>query len=351
MHTMKLASRQPPRISSLSRLGCVALAIAASGISVLMAATMGSTMGGSSAEQALWAMFGVMPVLGAHWLPAMARSAGPWLRAMAWAMWMVCMAYATYSHASYFLLAQQEAGTRRSGRPTRLDEQTVPSRPLSAILTDEAKVRGELTKATSVTCQDCRWVRGRISEINLKIKALQAEAEEARRDQAVRDHADRLRDQRRADPVTSKLAAWLGTTQGLVALAPALVFAVILDGLASLCWMLATQRRDPPGKEEAQVAVTPVTPITPVMTAMAVTPPGAVSSPPAIAPSAASKVRTLSAKSPPARDFDDLVTSAKEAVMTGQIKSTVTGIREHLRCQQVLARAVRKALSEPTANA
>lgn len=338
MNTTRLAQFQLMNIGALDRFGCLTLAFAASGISMMMAASMGLTVGADPYEKSLWAMFGVLPVLGAHWLPSLSRGAGRGVRAMAWAVWAVCMAYAIYSHASYFLLAQQEAGLRRAEQPVHLGTPAAPTRALSAILTEEAKLRGELTRVTSATCQDCRWIRGRISEFNARISALQAEAEEAKRDQALREHADRLRDQRRADPVTSKLAAWLGITQGLVALAPALVFALILDGLASLCWLLATQRRDPPGNEDPQATVTTVAPVM-------------AASPPPTAPSASSKVRALSAASPPARDFDDLVTSAKEAIMTGQIKTTVTGIREHLRCGQVLARAVRKALSEPTANA
>lgn len=312
MNTTTLDPRQPRELSALCTFGCMALAVVASGISILMAAFMGFTMGGRASEKAVWAVCGIVPVLGAHWLPSLSRGAGAGVRAMTWVMWAICLVYATYSHASFFLLAQQEAGMHRAERPMYMGEPSAPTRPLSAILTETVKVRGELTRTASVACPDCRWVRNRIAELSAKVEALEAEAREARRSLAFRDQADRLRNERRVDPVTSKLAAWLGIAQGSVALAPALLVAVILDGLASLCWLLATQRRDRLRGEQSQVAATRVTPVTP-----------------------ASQVRDLS----------DLVTEAKAAHLAGMIrKLTVAEVRTFLGCSQERASAVCKAL-------
>jgi hypothetical protein len=334
--------------SWLPRAGAFALAATSTLVSVCIAAVAGSRNGDSTTDGVLWGILSVITVLGGHWLPTISRGMTGWLRVHAIVMWVLCTAFATYGHATYFLLSKQVAGDRRANAVSLDALATQTPRPISAILAEEGALRSQLTRTHSSSCTGCSRTHARIAELNTRIAALQAEADEVRSVHDSLRRVDQLRDQQRVDPVTSRLAAWLGIEPSGIDLASALVFAVILDGLASLCWLLATQRRDPPGKEEPQVTVTPVTPVT---AAMAVTPPGVVSSWPAISLATPSKVRALSAKPPPARDFDDLVTSAKEAIMTGQIKTTVTGIREHLRCGQVLARAVRKALSEPAANA
>jgi hypothetical protein len=331
MDKKRLGRWHPKGPGTLPRFGCLFLALAASMISVLMAALMGLTMGGNFYEKTLWSTFGVTSVLAAHWLLSISRGSRLGLRVMAWAIWAVCMAYATYSHATYFLLTQQEAGMRRAEAPLHLRESDARTRTLSSILAQEARIRAELTKAASSACQDCRWTRGRIADLIGRIKALEAEAEEARRDQALRDRADQLRDQRRVDPVTAKLAAWLGFTQAGLALAPALVGAMILDSLATLCWLLVTQGRDSPGEGESQASVTEDD------TGATVT------------PTVSEKLGTTSpTPTPPSkevRDLEDLVREAKAACAAGKIaKMTVNQVRSYLGCSQEKASTVCRAL-------
>jgi hypothetical protein len=207
------------------------------------------------------------------------------------------------------------------------------------ILTDAAKVRGELRKMASVRCSDCRWVRSRVADLNAKIGALEAEAEEARRSWAFRDQADRLRDQRRADPVTARVAAWLGTSQVEMALLPALAAAVIVDGLASLCWLLVTQRHESRQPEESPTALVPPPPVTPV------TP---------VAESVSWVEDTLDHQQCPSpgdpgsrgRNLDQLTRTVLQGLKAGALeKVTVVQIREYLRCSQETAAAIRREIA------
>lgn len=392
------------------KIGCAALAMAASTVSLLLAAMAGWNNGGSSTEQALLAASGVLPVVGAHLLPALVRGASRWTRCLVWLVWVFCMVLAMYGHATYFLLAQHRAGMQRANHVATTGEHYALVRPLSAILLDEARVRGQLAKIGSLTCQDCPSVRRRTAELTAKITALGAEAEESRRDQDRRDRADQLRDQLRADPVGSKLALWLGSTHELAALLPAFAFAAILDGLASLaslCWLLVTERRYSQVAKQAPITVstvpavtlpvtapvtsvtppvtpfspdtpdTPVTPVTPAIPVtqvmpVRVTPPltaqGTARVPLLVAPAVTSEVApvtrsTTTTTSPeagtsptgavPARvtalakfpDIEQLVARVKEDYLSeSNKKPTVREIRKFLRCSQGKALDVQRAL-------
>jgi hypothetical protein len=53
------------------------------------------------------AAFGLLAVFAAHLLLALCRLASIGVRLVAIVLWLLCMAYVAYSHASFFLLLQQ----------------------------------------------------------------------------------------------------------------------------------------------------------------------------------------------------------------------------------------------------
>ncbi len=351
METNTTATDGPSRPVSSVAICCVSLAAGATAISIAMAALAAADIGGTGPEKALWAAVGIIAVLGAHLLPAASRGAPPRLRAMAWIIWASSMAYVAISHTGYFMSAQREAGDRRAEQIIAPEENTSPRRAESTILQEEAKARSELTKLAASNCQECIWVRTRVTVIETKIRALQSEAEEARDAQAVRNLTARAREERRADPVTLALVTLLGADKKLVALAPAVMFAVILDGLASLCWLLAIQGRDPP-RSSGAVTVTTVTPscAAPVVTTVMPETHG-VAAPPVPSMTLVSgegqSAKGVSGPMRTAPSFPALVASARNAVAAGSIKPTVRGVQVHLACAQKTASAVCKALRTP----
>lgn len=323
------------RHSRVTVIACAGLGLAATLISVLMAVKMAAATGGDRAEQVVWGAFGVVVILAAHWLPALSRHAGPGARCAAWALWAASMAYATYSHSSYFVLTQQAAGLRRADAVIGSQEERAPSRrrALSEILGEQTAIYAEDAKLGAQRCQDCRWLRDRRAVLRAKLSTLHAEAEESKRDQTAREQVERLRQERRGDPVTSALSSWLGRPAWLE-LIPALLFSAILDGLAGLCWLLALQRREAPLIDDGP-QVTPVT-------ALRVDASGSFAQP----VTASTAVPTSS--TPPvtgqASDFDALVSRARDAVTRGHLRPTVRAIREFLGCSQASASKVHRAV-------
>lgn len=327
--------------SHVSRAACVALAAAATAISALMAAKTAATVGGDPADGAVLAAFGVMVILAAHWLPALSKNAPFGARCAAWALWLVCMAYATYSHATYFLRVQHDDGLRRAElvQPTR---EIANSRNLSGVLADVAKLRKEEARLGTVRCPDCAWLRAQRAALEARAAALLAEAEESKRDQAAREELDQRRRERRADPVTSALGIWVGPSAWLD-LVPALLVATVLDGLGCLCWLLALRQKE---TTDVAVGVTSVTTL------------GSESAGTAPVTSAGgwAKSSGMAHLEPATRDsgqvtrdsqaeFEALLAQARKALAAGQIGLTVRAIRQHLGCSQASASQVRRALS------
>ncbi len=348
---------------------CTALALLAGSISIAVSVLTGWRNASGPEDGALLALVGAVAVLAAHLLPAISRLSYGWGRAMVLVMWATCMTYTMYGHATYFVLMQQESGSRRAQEMPIEDDQLAPQRALSAVLEEEAKLLTQLNKLSSGACNECPWTQRRIAEVTARAKALRAEAEESERYQIRRDRSELLRDQRRADPVTSRAAAWLGSTSALLALAPALLFAVILDGLASVCWLLLIQGRrsgsvnfEPAmvtaGAEspcetpvpqfpahptvEGAPPVTPVTPIAPV-TITPVTPVTPVT------PSTSCRKTVPGCRRESQRgtsqELERYVQTVSNGLKSGALKKpTVRLIREYLHCGQQTATAVRADL-------
>lgn len=312
----------PPRHLGrrLSRMTFV-LAVATTGTAICMSVLAGWQRGGELPERLVWVAIGVVLVVSAHLLPALCR-ASPWfLRSAGVLLWVACMATACFGHATFFVLAQQHAGERRAlALVPPVIGANPPGRSLTAIMADRASVMRQLAIAGTQRCKgDCPALSVRRIALAARLDALDAEAGEVRRQQAMDDRQSQRRDGLAVDPVTGRLAALLGTTVSRVDLLSGLVFAAVLECVACLLWSLALR---------APLAVT---------TTEVVEPAGAdqVLVPPSDRPSGEPLFRAETELSQLAGD-----------VAAGHVRATVAGIRRHLNCSQAKAVALRRQLAQ-----
>ncbi|KAE8760836.1 hypothetical protein FSO04_06315 [Paraburkholderia madseniana] len=301
-----------------------ALAAAATATAICMSLLAGWQRGGDLPERLVWVAIGVVLVVCAHLLPALCRSS-PWsVRGVGVLLWVVCMATACFGHATFFVLAQQHAGERRASSSVQPNTEAVPAgRSLTAIMTDRASVTRKLANADSQRClQECAALKVRRVVLAAKLDALNAEADDVRRRQAVDDLREEQRDALTVDPVTGRLATLLGTTASRVDLLSGLTFAAVLEGVACLLWSVALKPRQT-----------------------------AVATPPVVDPAASGHEPVTSshgiddAPVPPAET--EVMRLARD-VAAGNVRATVSDIRRHLGCSQAKATVLRRQLAEHT---
>ncbi|MFM0642184.1 hypothetical protein PQQ63_36465 [Paraburkholderia metrosideri] len=334
-----------------------ALAVVATGTALCLSVLAGWQRGGTLPERLVWIALGVVLVVCAHLLPALVRAAPPVVRALAAALWAACMASACYGHATFFLLAQQHAGEARAQTVTAVVPITpsASGRNLTVVMAERVAVTRQLQFARMQRCpRDCSSVRARRVMLAARLDALDAEAEDIRRLQATDDRVTALREALRADPVTVRLAALLGTAVTRLDLLAGLMFAAVLEGVACLLWVLALESR------HTVMGTTIISPVVAVPVVPDVTTPvmESVTKPDR-------ELATVSYKSAPAaqvivhdrdvRAVDDapdveLARLAME-VAAGRLRATVADIRRHLSCSQARAAALRRQLAELSATA
>ncbi len=315
------------------RLACWFLAVAATGTAICLSVLAGWQRGGSLAERLVWVAIGIVLVVGAHLLPALVRDSPYRVRVVASALWLACMATACFGHASFFLLAQRHAGELRvTAVPVAVAVSA--GRSLTAVMAERAAMTALLATANARRCSgNCTTLEARKVTLTAKLDALDAEAEEIRRQQSADDRAEARRDALVADPVTARLAALLGTTVTRVDLLSGLAFAAVLEGVACLLWTV-TLRSQP-------VVVTAVR----------------VSHPPVMAshmPESGSHQTETESYAPlnkpvtplpeDKRPDPDVMQLALD-VAAGQVRPTVADIRRHLGCSQARAAALRRQLA------
>lgn len=349
------------------------LALAATATALSMSVLAGWQRGGWFAERFAWIAIGAVLVVSAHLLPALCRSASIPLRCVGAALWGACMVATCYGHATFFLLAQQHAGTNRVEAvmptvTTAIVPTTLSGRSVAAIAAERATLTTALAVADEQRCTgECPTLRVRRISLAARLDALNAEADDAKRrlaeyEQRITetDHEtarrDAVRDSLRADPVTSGLAALLGTTAGRVDLFSGLAFAGVLEGVACLLWFVALQPRD--AVAVAAAVTGEVVPEDAASVMPVVVPPKP--SPVMASHEAVTRSRTrrnesrpLQSRAMPAEAFPelddrstgDLARLAKE-VVAGRVRATVADIRRHLGCSQAKAAALRRQLAE-----
>ncbi|MDR7007726.1 hypothetical protein [Paraburkholderia strydomiana] len=302
----------------------LALAVTATGTAVCMSVIAGWQRGGWLSERLVWVAVGVVLVGGAHLLPALCMSAPLVARGIGTLLWLGCMAAASWGHAAFFLLSQSHAG---EVRVSAVSIASVPAhRALTAVMAERASVAAGLAVADALHCiRDCLTLRVRRTSLAARLDALDVEAADVRRYQAIEDSNASHRDAARDDPVTARLAALRGVTDARLELLTSLVFAAVLESTACLLWWIAllpqgtwpvTDRRDP-----VPAVATDVPDVT-----TADAPPAPVMTKP-----------------------ESEVTKLRRDIEAGLLRPTVASIRQHLGCSQAKAAALRKLVIEPTA--
>jgi hypothetical protein len=224
------------------------LAVTATGTAVCLSVLAGWQRGGTLSERVVWVAIGVVLVVSAHLLPALIRESSFVVRGIGSLLWVTCMMTAGYGHLTFFLLAQQHAGERRSAVLL-----VIPPSPARSLT-----VTTQLVWVDTRRCsRDCAGLDARRVTLAAKLDALNAEADDVRRQQAERDRVMAQRDSLRADPVTSRLAVLLGVSTTRVDVLSGLVFAAVLEGVACLLWTVALR---PPFLPASVPVVTNATP-------------------------------------------------------------------------------------------
>lgn len=332
----------------------VALAIGATGTAVSLSVLAGLQRGGTLPERAVWIALGIMLVVSAHLLPALTRGASAVARSMGTVLWLACFVAVCDGHAGFFLLAQRHAGEVRASTVTAAPVVTT-GRSLTVVMAERAVVIAQLMAIDARRCTgDCRTLDGRRTTLTARLDALSAEADDVRRIEAGRDRVTTQRDALLADPVTSRLAALLGTTTARVDLLSGLAFAAVLEGVACLLWTVALWQSPLP------VSVTTATGVT----AQGVAPlaDGPVASQPEVTAVTANHASEAANHGSPevghaspddpvtplpvADPTDDDVARLAQEVAAGFVRPTVADIRRYLNCSQARAVALRRQLAE-----
>ena len=320
---MVCETNPPGEIDPGLRRGILMLAVAASSISVAISIAAGWQRGGTDIARLLMASVGCVAILGAHLLPAFCRRVPIMARVAGAVIWVICLLFVAYGHASFFLLAQDQAGTQRAAAlvPAPQTPQLTPKRILSVVLADAAKVKGWQAADSLIKCADnCGVLKVRESVLKARIVALEAEADEIRRWQLAQEKVQSRRDELRDDAVTTPLATSLGVTGKLANLVIGGVFSLILEGLGCFCWYLVFLR-------DSTVSVTQA--VTPgVMDAIM-----------------ADSVDTVLVSGPRSEE-DELAAKVKCEIYAGRLKLSVSAIREYLQCGQEKASKVRRLIVE-----
>ncbi|KVK80991.1 hypothetical protein WJ47_11970 [Burkholderia ubonensis] len=345
----------------------LALAITATATALSLSVLAGWQRGGTLAERFIWIAIGTVLVTSAHLLPALIREMPIAIRSVGSLLWSACLVTACYGHAVFFALAQQHAGELRAST-VQATPATSPARSLTVVMAERAAVTAQLTAANARHCvRNCVTLASRRATLTAKLDALNAEADDVRRQQAAADRVTTQRDALLVDPVTARLAALLDTTTGRVDLLTGLAFAAVLEGVACLLWSVALRSPLPVVTGDAAPAVTVTRTVTePVVAAVT---DATDMTPAAVMPVTASHVdETVSRNSatpshdrttgshaprddpiaplPAAAPIDDHLSRLVRDVAAGLVRPTVADIRRHLSCSQARAAELRRQLAD-----
>ncbi|OJA51102.1 hypothetical protein [Burkholderia ubonensis] len=347
----------------------LALAALATTTALSLSVLSGWQRGGTLPERFIWIAIGVVLVTSAHLLPALIRDAPIPVRGVGSVLWGACLLTACYGHAVFFAFAQQHAGEQRASTVQAISVPS-PVRGLTTVMAERAAVTAQLASANARYCVgNCVTLESRRTALAARLDALNAEADDVRRQQATTDRVTVQRDSLLVDPVTSRLAALLRTTTVRVDLLTGLAFAAVLEGVACLLWSIALRSPLPKPLPVVTGEVSPAVTVTravtePVVAAVAdaagMTQPvvmpvtashddGTVSRNP-VTPSHDSTTRSHAPRDDPiaplpvAAPIDDHLSRLVRDVAAGLVRPTVADIRRHLGCSQARAAELRRQL-------
>lgn len=365
----------PQRKNPSLRWYAMALAMTATGTSACISVIAAWERGGQLAERLVWVGIGMVLLLSAHLLPALARSAPVAQRIPVLVLWLGAMLATGYGHATFFISAQQHAGEIRAAvvdtPMSPVMAITDSGRDLTSIAAERAQITVDLATAKMQKCTGrCTALLLRRNTLSTRLEALNVAFDESRRREqsadrlaAARDRQDMLRAEAMRDPVTVRVAQLLGTSTGNVDLAVGFAFGAMLEFVACLGWLLALQEnRDGDrrvlvksnaavapgnsqvGESRAQRIVSADAGLpghTGVTTSHATVATGNGDPLPALPRD--QKVTMLVPKTVSA----DLARLAAE-VAAGRSRGTVAEIRKFFRCSQAKAMTLRRQLAEAT---
>ncbi|CPF84644.1 hypothetical protein [Burkholderia pseudomallei] len=346
--------------------GVLWLATVATATALSLSILAGWQRGGTLPERVVWVAIGIVLVVSAHLLPALIRESSFVVRGVGSMLWVACLMTAGYGHLTFFLFAQQHAGERRASvvavtLPT-------PARSLTVVMSDRATVVRQLAWLDARRCfRDCAGPDARRVTLAARLDALNAEADDVRRQQATNDRVTAQRGALLADPVTARLAALLGISAPRVDLLSGLMFAAVLEGAACLLWTVALRPSSLPAAaavvtDTTSTAIMPpqehgedATHVTlPAVTAVAASHADGTVGSEAQSGSCAVMENNRAPRDDPITPLPDItppsgeVAQIAQAIAAGQVRPTVAGIRTYLGCSQARAAALRRQLIEHT---
>lgn len=358
-----------------TRRSAFVLAVSATATALCLSVLAGWQRGGTLPERLIWIAIGMVLVTSAHLLPALIHEMPIAIRAVGSVLWGACLLAACFGHAVFFTLAQQNAGELRAAtvQTTSVSE---PARSLTTVMAERATVTAQLALAQARNCiGNCTTLKSRRVTLAARLDALNAEADDVRRQRAAVDRVTAQRDALLVDPVTSRLAALLGITAMRVDLLSGLMFAAVLEGVACLLWTVALRSSGTEAESSATGVTSPAVAMTGDVTApvvAAVTDATDLGEPGVTQVIASHAGKTVSRKDvtpghettprshaprdgpitpfPTART-DHLLSQLVRDVTAGLVRPTVADIRRHLGCSQARAAELRRRLAEHTSTA
>ncbi|MCG0577515.1 hypothetical protein L6Q82_06105 [Burkholderia cenocepacia] len=354
------------------------LAVCATATALCLSVLAGWQRGGTFPERLIWIAIGMVLVTSAHLLPALIRDMPVLIRGVGSLLWGACLLTACYGHAVFFAFAQQHAGEQRASTVQAIPAPS-PARSLTIVMADRATVTAQLAVAQARNCiGNCTTLKSRRVTLAARLDALNAEADDVRRQQAAVERVTAQRDALLVDPVTSRLAALLGITAMRVDLLSGLIFAAVLEGVACLLWTAALRSPGTEAESSATGATSPavatvtmtgdvtapvvaaVTDATdlgePGVTQVIASHAGKTVSRKDVTPGHETTPRSHTPRDGPITPFptartDDHLSQLVRDVTAGLVRPTVADIRRHLGCSQARAAELRRRLAEHTSTA
>jgi hypothetical protein len=325
------------------------LATGATSTALCLSVLAGWQRGGSIPERVVCVAIGLVLVTNAHLLPALLRESSFLVRGVGSVLWGACLATACIGHAVFFVTAQQHAGELRV---LAVSATSVPTsgRSLTTVMAERATATAQLAAANARYCAgNCVTLEVRRVTLAARVDALNAEADDIRRQQAADDQVTAHRDALRADPVTSRLAALLGVPVSRIDLLFGSMFAAVLEGIACLLWTVAL--RSPSLPDATGVTPPAVVTVTDSVDAIPSTVTAVASATnathPAVTPVTASHANETGSQALRDDPIDDHVTQLARDIAAGLVRPTVADIRRHLGCSQARATALRRQIAAP----
>ncbi|WP_250478873.1 MULTISPECIES: hypothetical protein [unclassified Caballeronia] len=344
-HTAYLSPRAMQKIA-------LALAVLASAVSLGIAVCAGLQRAGTSVEQFWSVALSVIMVLVSHLMPLfwrlLPRRSGL-ARLALLALWFIAWSMVLRGQAEFLALAQAHAADQRvHALPATAYAplgNASSARDLTTIAQQIAEVTTELAHVEARRCSgECRAVRARKVSLAAQLVALNVEADEAKRRDTERDRlreqasrVDELRVSRRADPVTSVVARWVGMTEARLNLLLDFACLAGLEGATSFLWYvvgvvsLATDSTAAVSHHNATASRSGAA----VRGAAPKSEERAVPTQSRAAHiTRHNEVASKSGRSKGDSDDDRLIEEIREAIAAGKIKRNLVSIRQFLRCGQ-----------------